>query len=216
MRNLVSVATTAHPTRKQLAEPEFDAQADPTILKINTDKGALVSKAKVIELFTPWMEDNQLSPADWKVSGGELDRNFNLLFQGEGGLAGLRARKVFQTRRNRDGEFRPLAVESSAGSIKLYVNPNRNPKEQRIDQDGRKLFKLLKEKFPERSVHLARREGAVSIDLRLLVKVAPRPGTKSELLFNLDALASLQIDKDVIVDAWGQAAGAIDKVNWSI
>ena len=217
MRNMVGVATTAHPTRNQLAEPEFYVEADPSILKLNTDKGTQVPKTRIIELLKPWMEECQLSDSDWKVVGGELDRNFDVLFQGEGGVGGFRARKVFQTRRNREGEFRPLAVQSSTGPVQIYVKPNQNPNERKIEQDGRKIFKLLKDKFPQRTVHLARREGAVSIDLRLAVKVVPRPGdAKSELQFNLDALAALGIDKKIILDSWAHVSGAVNRINWAI
>ena len=214
----VGLAAKAQPSRKDLAAVGWDAEPDPTFLRINTDKGIAVCKNAVALGIQEWLEDGGLKANEWNLQGDALGRNFSLHFAGEAGTAALRARKLLGTMRIGARKYQNLEAQAPAGRgpIKLYVKANQSEKEWRLERGSKKLFKAIKEELPTRQVGLSRKEGAIMVDWRLVAKVVVHPRDEPPTLqFNQAALTELSLDKSVFTNAF-QGIGSTAKINWCI
>jgi hypothetical protein len=209
------VASQPKASRQAAVEADFDEEPDASILRINTSKQ--VSKASIATAIDEWLKRVK-TQGEWVVQGPSLNKNFSIVFQGDGGLAAKRARKAFQSLRNSDGSWEKLFAKSSDGTQEqIYIDENKNQKQMRTVRDGKKHFKILLELHADKEVHLARKDGAVSVGWRPLVKVLAQPGDKaSQLLWNANALHALHIEKDPIVERFSKTIGRTSDVQWAI
>ena len=218
LADTVGVAAKTKPSRSELAAVTWDEPADPATLLINTEDNAMVAKSAVKDALKGWLKDSCIGDDGWRLEGQELDRRFKLVFAGgDTGYAALRANKAFGCLRV-GGEFRPMLAKAAGkeGNVKLYIKRNQNQKEQRTERDGKRFFKALQPKLSGRQVAFTKKEGAIAVDWRLVVRVVPHPSDEpSTLQFNMPALRDLQLDKNIFVEAFA-TIGSTSKINWSL
>ena len=220
LTKVVDTASKASPTKNELAAVGWDADPDPSILLVGVEKGQNASKKAVEHGIKQWLEDASIASDAWSLAGKELDRRFTLSFKGEKGLAALRAKKAFDQMRSPAGiwlDLKTALPESLGGGTgTLYIKKDQNEKERTIERDGKRLFKALKKKWPNKPFAFARREGAISLNWRLFVRVEAHPGDEaSTLMFNIHALSELSISKEEVQQIWANI-GSNKTVQWSV
>ena len=217
LQEQVGIAANAHPTRNQLVAVGWDDPADPTVLILNSENNTPITKAAAGESITKWLQDSNISEQDWTLEGSELDRRFKIRFRGEAGYAAIRAKQAFGTIRGPDG-FRPLSACTPTGksSVKLFVKPNQNAREQKLEREAKRFFKALQPKMGERKISWVKREGTISIDWRLVCRVQVHPGDEaSTIMYNMAAMRDLGLEKSLFAETFANIGNA-SKAEWSL
>ena len=217
LQEQLGVAANANPTRNQLAAVGWDDPADPTILLLNSENNTPITKAAAVLGISEWLKDSNISDKDWSLEGDELDRRFTIRFRGEAGYAAIRAKQAFGSIRGPDG-FRPLSARTptGTGSVKLYVKPNQNAKERKLELDSKRFFRAVQAKITGKKVSWVKREGTISIDWRLVARVQVHPGdAPSTIMYNMAAMRDLGLEKSLFTEAFANI-GSSSKVEWSL
>ena len=200
-------------------EEAFDRAPDPTILRINA--GEMIAHGAVLEAVRRLAREATLKYEQWELAGPPdgISRNFTLRLSGADGLASRRARKILDLRRNPDGSWRdnPTVMSPLGRNIELYISPDKSPKQLRTEQGGRKLLKAFKAVHPNKSFHLDKRAGVVSVDWSPVAKVEPKiEVNQSTVHWIPGTIERANIDKEQVLGAFNAESGNTAGLQWQI
>ena len=196
----------------------WDDPADPTILIINTENNTAITKEAARHGISEWLADSGIAEKDWTLEGDALDRRYQLQFNGEAMSGALRAKKAYGTIEGTDGTFRQISARTptDGASVKLYIKPNQNAKENKLKRDAKRFFKAFQPRLQGKKVSWVKRESTISVDWRLVARVQVYPGDQpSTLQFNMAAMRDLGLAKQVFADAFAHI-GSNRKIDWSL
>lgn len=88
--------------------------------------------------------------------------------------------------------YRKMIAENlSSQEVAMYIDENKNKKQQKGETDARRLANILRHAIPDRSVVVYKRGFQVNVDHIPIVKFEPRPGDESNVRWNNKCLADL-------------------------
>ena len=148
----------------------FDRAIDPTFLWIEGGGGAIYAKDQCMAVIKPWLDAAKISPDQYTVPGKPTARKFKLQFKGTGGLAEQLTARAFKNLRV-DDEWRPMdALDTDGKTIKLFVNPDKSPKQRRTEIATRDLARIITKETGV-LVYPNKREGRVQYNFMSLAKI---------------------------------------------
>jgi hypothetical protein len=218
LRAGLHIAETTSPNAAQSLINHQTFARDPNPSTIRVGAAELITREAILLAIAPWLGEANLSSADFTLNGPPIGKSFNLSFHGPTGLGALRATKALQLLKGADGTWREIhAISPTTAAIKLFLSPDKSPKQTRIEAASRKLFKIIQELHPTKTVNLLRREGVVSVDWKPLVKVGvENADSPTTLLWNAKVLQDLGLDKSPIHDRFNLDTGSTSNIMWAI
>ena len=196
VRHAVALAESTANVQELLDVDDFERQPDLIVVKARimdavTPEAARVAVRGIVEEMG--MKDDEM-----KIEGKDLDKGFTFRFAGCIAMAARRARKFMQLQRD-GGEWRELVAKTPDGAeSKMYVDVDKSKKQIKMEMMGRRLRKVLKEKFPARDFFNRRRDGTVSTDWTPLARVVVVGPEAHKIEWNMKLAGELGIDKDMV------------------
>eukprot|EP00973_Karenia_brevis_P003088 425008-Karenia_brevis.AAC.1 len=166
----------------------------------------MVRKSEILKLLHEiWGPHFQTG--DFAVWGGEelVAKTFTVHFQGNTGRAARLARKALGLQRQADGSWVEHKVVSTLGeAVKVFFNPDKSPKQRRVEAASKRLLAVLKENAPSdfnpNGLTVRRKEGIIQHQWQDLAKVVvDKRDDPTQLLFS-QRFATLGYNKQGIID----------------
>ena len=196
VRHAVALAEGTASVQELLDVDDFERQSDLTVVK-----------ARIMDAVTPAaaraavrgiMEEMGLKDDEMKIEGKDLDKGFTFRFAGCTATAARRARKFMQLQRD-GGEWREIVAKTPDGSeTKMYFDVDKNKKQIKMEMMGRRLHKVLKEKYPARDFFNRKRDGTISTEWTPLARVAIVGPESHQIEWNMKLVGELGIDRDMV------------------
>ena len=159
-------ATVAADLNNVQVDIGWDSPPDQSKLYVSSP--ASVQKSEVVKALSSFW-NGHLTSEDFAVWGAQdvLGKGFIVQFNGEAGRGARLARKALGLRRGSNGQWNDVFVKTPLGdSVKLYINPNKSPKQRKMESSAKRIFTLIKTALPqgiqEHEVQYNRRDGVVS------------------------------------------------------
>ena len=155
-----------------------------------------------------WLSELGFSLAENKFAtlvGAELSKSFSIQFTGAPGIAKANRERCTRALRSRqrDGsvvwKHFQVQVPGSSASRKfttLFLGPDKNPKQVKIEQQGKKLFRMLEDQFSHLQFHLQKSHGIISHNFVKIVKVevGESRDAPTTLAWNSRAAEEIELD----------------------
>jgi hypothetical protein len=157
-----------------VATDHWDRPADPTIIKVNTDKKAKVSIAAIRVAILAYTTERLIPVDTYSVQGPDLGAFFTIQFGGMGVLAAKQVKDFFRGIKKSDGSyFACSAVDPSSHTIPIHLNPDKNGRSQRLEGATKRLAKQIRSNYPiiAPEVHDRRHDGYISHGSKVLAQV---------------------------------------------
>ena len=210
----VAEATTTVEVVTAQQDMAFNRPAKPHVIKINAKEE--VTKDSVIPALSGVLATANIGTQGITIDGPEKSKFFTLNFKE--GTVGTKARRVNQIFEAvcADGEWVQLEAEVGGRKVRLYLDRDKGPKQEKKEALGRKLAFVVKDKNPTiaGTVTLDKKEAKVRVGLVALARVQVAPGDASCIEWNEEAVTQFSIDKDAIKTAW-QLRGGEDNTVWT-
>ena len=177
---------------------DFERQPDLTIVKARvmdavTPEAARGAVREILE--TMGIKDNEV-----KIEGKDLDKGFTLRFAGCIATAARRARKFMMMQKD-GGVWKQLVAKTPDGAeAKMFVDIDKNKKQVKLEMIGRRLYKVLKERYPARDFFYRKVSGTVVHDWTPLARVVVTSPEAHEIEWNVKLVDELGIDKDMVIE----------------
>ena len=143
LRARVGMAETNTVDTKILSDDLYNRAVDKGILVITTMGGDLVTKDSVLESVTEWLTDAGVADAAWSIKSKEKEKRFVVRFKGAAIIAAGLAQRATHALKQ-DGEWRNLQATNSDGNrIRLFINPDKNPHQNKVEISTRRLRGIL-------------------------------------------------------------------------
>ena len=180
----------------------WDSPPDQSKLYISSP--ASVQKSEVVKALSSFW-NGHLTAEDFAVWGAQdvLGKGFIVQFNGDAGRGARLARKALGLRRDSNGQWNDVYVKTPTGdTVKLYINPNKSPKQRKLESSAKRLFTLIKTALPqgiqEHEVQYNRRDGVVSCKWLKIAKVNITSRDDPPTLLFTSHFETLGFDKEQI------------------
>ena len=214
-----------HVAEEQLGVMEWDAEADPTKLKVNAV--SLVTRDSICEAIIPWLTEVDCQEAA-KVHGPEIGRFFSIAFSGSDKVhAARRAAKAFRALKDGNLQWRefyaacpppvkPENVPSADGpgapiaapKTRFYVNIDKSPKRIFTDGAARRLVRACRTVHPNGiwKVNSNQFITAATLNGQKVARVKVENVTNKNVIteWNIDAVIAHGINKERILELVAQ------------
>ena len=142
-RARIGMAETNTVDTKILSDDLYNRAVDKSVLILTTMGGDLVTKDSVLESVTEWLTDAGVADGAWSIKSKEKEKRFVVRFKGAALIAaGLAQRATLALKQ--DGEWRNLQATNSDGNrIRLFANPDKNPHQNKVEINTRRLRGIL-------------------------------------------------------------------------
>jgi len=193
VRHAVALAESSTNVQEILDADDFERDCDLAIVKAKVVDA--VSSTAARDAVRDVLETMGLKEDDVKIIGRDLDKSFTLRFAGSAATAARRARKFMSLQRE-GGEWKQLVAKTPDGAeTKMYVDVDKNRKQIMTEMMGRRLHKVLKEKYPARDFFNRKKLGTVTVDWTPLARVVITSPEVHKIEWNLKLADELGIDK---------------------
>lgn len=193
VRHAVALAESTSNVQEILDADDFERDCDLTIVKARVVDAVTPSAAR--DAVRDILETMNLKENEVKIDGRDLDKSFTLRFAGCPATAARRARK-FMTLQKEGGVWKQLVARTPDGAeTKMYVDVDKNRKQIMLEMMGRRLHKVLKEKYPARDFFNRKKFGTVTVDWTPLARVIVTSPEGHKIEWNLKMADELGIDK---------------------
>lgn len=153
----------------------WDSPPDQSKLYVSSPSS--VQKSEVVKALSEFW-NGHFAQDDFAIWGAAdvLGKGFIIQFNGDAGRGARLARKALGLRRDSNGGWNDVYVKTPLGdTVKLYINPNKSPKQRKMESSAKRLFTLLKSGLPngiqEKELQYNRRDGVVSCRWLKVAKV---------------------------------------------
>ena len=205
VRGLDKVAELADmDVQRVTSDLEYDRAPNVALLRANAAE--LFSKSALVSVVHSLAEECELKHGDLEIMGSEngLSRNYAIQFKGAGGIGERRARKFMALARGSPPEYRThMAKAPGAGrQVRLYFNIDKSKRQQRTENEAKRLRGIMQEKISSKEVGCIRKDGVITVDWVPVCKVeCPSPDLPPKILFAPNAvnlLAGLGVQREEI------------------
>ena len=220
LRAATATADSAPAAIRNDAPSGIDREADPTIVRINSEQ--LVSHAKVLELVQKHTAEAGLQDSNWILNGsaGGLSQNFVLLLAGAEGLAARRVKKFLGIFKLPDGSWiQPSVVTPSGNQVRVYFGPDKSGRQISLERAAKKLHRIIVARMPLANVHLIKRDAQITIDWVPLARVHIDDTNIMFLQWQATAVAQFNVPKPDIkadFDAASASSSPVAEGTWCL
>ena len=163
-----------------------------------------------------WVSDIDLSEADFQLQPfpreAQTSKWWTLKMGGVPRAAATRVGKLLSSLQDKDGKWKQTAVHSGGSSVRLFISPDKSPKQVTTEIHTKLARKALEAAYPKLAWRAQPRDGVITIDQVPLVKIVADKRKVSHPEFNMDALRQLGVDYEAarteIIEATADAGGA--------
>ena len=195
----------------------FEDPVDTTILRVETYRKEIIAKTSLEDLLSTLFGTVDIEKDKYEVDADDADFKLIVKFKGSAGLAARQAEYAQRCLRDSRGKFKELKIEKPAGGeTRIFVNPDRNPRTQKLIRESKQLGQIFREVYPNSKWHINRDDGEVSKGWTPIVKIEVHEGeSPSRLLWNLTALSDASINREEIVSRFASSRQR-PVVTWSV
>jgi hypothetical protein len=195
----------------------FDGPVDHTIIRLETMANALVAKVALMQVLTEQFAHANISAADFELRGDPTSSKFTIKFSGPPAFAARRAAAARGSLRSDTGQWTELCAPLPAGgSVRLFLNPDRNAKQIKVERESKRLGAILSELYPAIKWRVNRSDGEVSQDWVGFAKLEVHADNLTTLRWNLPALAASSVDKAEVTKRFHASTRQRAEVQWSV
>jgi hypothetical protein len=196
----------------------FDGPIDKTILRVETFAKEIISKATLDSYLSDLFLDANVLREQYEVNGDDADCRFIIKFKGGAGIAIRNLEQARTTLREDSGKYKELSVcKPAGGSTRIFINPDKNPKMQKIERETKRLGLILRDMYQGTKWHINRTDGEISKGWKQIVKLEVNPNdVPTKILWNLEALSETNIVKQDVVANFSSTARERVRVNWQL
>ena len=109
------------------------------------------------------MNEVKVDKENYKITGDDADNRFVVRFSGAAGLAERHAENAMRALRDPRGKYKDIsAPKPGGGDARIYINPDRNPRMQKIMRESKRLGVIFRETHPDHRWHVNRNDGEIS------------------------------------------------------
>jgi len=207
------------PDRSNFVSADWERLPDPAVLVAGTN--SLVAKTDIERVLRTWLAD-YCKPEHVTFKGPPLGNRFRIVFEGKAGLGARRASQCFDTLRTNDGwqRFKTNLPSAQVDTVDIFINPDRNPKQNAEGATIRRIIKTSKSIYPDKKFTPIWKGAAVACDFVPFVRVLCNSKESTELKRNPTAITTLQLDKPAMEKAFkddaakGVAKQNLDDIAW--
>ena len=205
---------------RSFVDSRWERQPDPATLEVSCN--SMVAKPEVEKSLEQWLSKD-VKKGDYSVVGNELGKFWRIVFKGAQGLGAPRAAKCFANLKGPTGWNDPATIkltvpapDNEAKNIDLFINPDRSDKEKAEGACIRRMLKVCRAVHTYKTFKPLRDAAAVSWDMVPFVRFICKPKGHTELKWNPDAIANLELDKPSLQSKFEGASKrpSIDDVQW--
>jgi len=176
----------------------FYRQPDPTILLCNTQNGTKVSREKFWESVVALLGEAGLQESTVDCTGDDLDNRFELQFKGDRRTATARCLQFHSSLQLGRGKWKSTVVEAADGvQVPFYTDVDRNGATIRKEIMSKKLFDIVKEMLPGKTVFRNKKNGTLYIDRKPLATLHITGEFTTFVQWYPPACIAVGLDKDV-------------------
>jgi hypothetical protein len=199
------------PSREEIESDIFDRPPIPNVLRLSTKR--FLNKSAIEDAVKLWLVDVcEIEQTSWNITGKDSGKDFLICFNGSV-LAGARlVNKAMGNLKDENDEYRKFTAKRMDGAEETFrVDRDENQKSRTQRRMAACLRKCIEESYPEGSVehklHVRKdhKKGRNSIFLggEGLCTMCPKSSTitRDAFLWNLPNVATLEIDKEALLDA---------------
>lgn len=198
----------------ELAGIENDTfNRDPIFHKLKVGSIGELSRDTLLISVKEWLGELGIPEESWKLAGPPQGKQFSLFFSGPSGAGIRRARKANMGLRQEDGTWREIMVPTVDGpTSKLFIGPDKPPKQICEERMGKKLETILSETNPKFRLKLFKyagdnkRETHIKVGGKTLLKCLAISREEQTPLWDNALVAELNIDKPNILAKFNTTA----------
>ena len=180
-----------------LALSPWERIPDPNIVKVTTDGRVKVPLGGVEQVVFEYAKEIGIPKEVISVTGNELGSVFVVK---AGGLSpsGVVNDLLKRVKLPNGGGWREFStLDPNKKSVKLFLNPDKNNKQQKLEGATKRLTNLLKEKYPLLNLYGRRSEGIITCAFKTLAVLTASPD-KVTVSWSPKILASSRIEHSPI------------------
>ena len=139
----------------------FDRPGWPNVIQCNTQDGVLVTREVIKEFFAKALENKGLA-CDLDVNCRfDTDKKFSVAFNAPGNVGQECAKALLRTKKA-NGQWQTFHVSSPSGAqVQLHFDPDKGPKQVKLEITTNKFTKMLKEKYSEKEFYCRKDAGKI-------------------------------------------------------
>ena len=228
IQSALSIAEKTVVDAKTFDDEDFNKQ--PEFNKLRVGASEAVSRPAIYKTIAEWLANAGVADDQWNLVGGDLGKQFGVLFKGTEGLGARRARKANHCLKRDDGTWIQLETPTPAGGVaKLFIGPDESPKQLAEGRMGRRLVRDLRTMYPKRKFvfhknqrvngknekgePVVRIEAVVKCDFKLLAKVEAKSYEDQQYFWIAQAVDEFKIDKAAVLEGATQGTFSAE---WSL
>lgn len=182
---------------------DWDKPPNPKIIRINTADAVSIDdiKKSIADLITSMDLDAPVRKIS-SPNGKKLGNRWILEFPAKSAPAAT-VDAVLGAMRQADGWRRPECRTPSGGRTQVYLGPDKNIKQVKVEVAAKALSKLLGSMYPTKTFVHRKADGSVSTDYKRIARVVVTKDG-SHLEFNVPILSTLDVefDKEEVKRRW--------------
>ena len=142
----------------------FDRPGRPHVIQCNTQDGVLVTKVVVQEFFQKALVDKGLACELVVNCRFDTDKRFTVVFNAPGNVGYECVQSLLRSKK-KDGQWREFFVASpSSAQVQLHFDPDKGPKQVKLEITTQKFTKILKGKYGEAKFYCRKDAGKIFME----------------------------------------------------
>ena len=184
--NTLQIATTTVPIAEAIDHDDFNRAPDLAVIRLRATEE--IPKRSFLPAVEDILQAMSLTVQDYKLEGPAAGKNASIRFNGDDALAKLRAKKFIALLKNPDGSWKQFFGNNTEGEeVQIWCDFDKNRCTLKSEMLGRRLAKMLRERFQESTFSLRRNEHTVFLKWLPIVKVTDVTPDDHLLKWNLAA-----------------------------
>ena len=107
-------------------------------------------------------------------------------------------------------------VDPENESVRIYISPDKAPKQRREEQLTKRLVKSFEKVHPNGAPFYQPRYRAVCSAKKPIAKIEAKSCDDHKLVWNHEALPTSGIDKKKVEEHWRSISGTAPEITWSV
>lgn len=181
----------------------WDKPPDPAIIRVNTaDAVAIDAITACLKKLIAEMSVGEYAIAVSSPGAKRLASRWVIEFPGAVSPA-TAVERILAAMRGPEGWRRPTCATPSGGETKVYVGPDKNIRQIKMEVSSKALAKLLGSMYPDKTFVHRKSDGTISCDYKRIARVVVSQDN-SQVEFNLPMLQDLgfPFDKEEVKRLW--------------
>jgi len=202
---------------------DFDRLIDQTILKISAAKS--FSRIEATNVANLIIRDAGIPPLEFDVEGNTPNNTYTIRFSENFDSAASHVRKILAAQKLGPKEWRKYQVSCPGDTTAspdtkelLFINPDKNGRQVKLEVGARKLTTYLKDKHPGKDiVCLSKLEGIVGVAgvWKAVAKVVVVSSSDVQVEWNPVLVQSIGVDTKLAMEHFNADIGYCSGIQWT-